>query len=429
MTGTARGARRPGDDGGGGDPEQATAPPDLLRLRPVDVHPIEHQGVPALALRDPLGLAEAMIAVPQVLAPALALMDGTRDEAGVHAALIVRYGLDVGAGTIARLVAALDEALLLDNDRARQASEVALAAYRAAPDRASLLAGASYPGDADDLRAMLDGYLEGVGDAVAEGPAEVRGVVSPHIDYARGGAAYARVWRRAGPAARSAELVVLLGTDHQGRHAGLTVTRQSYRTPYGVLPTAVDVVDAVVAALGEADALGGELHHRAEHSVELAAIWLHHVRDGAAVPIVPILCGSFGGYLGAGATPADDPRLSAFLAALQGAVAGRRLLVVAAADLSHVGPAFGGPPVDRLDAARLGLVDDRLIEAMVAGDAEMYFDAIRTIDDRTNVCGTPPIYLALRLLGGASGELVAYERCPADAGGTSLVSVCGIVLI
>jgi hypothetical protein len=47
--------------------------------------------------------------------------------------------------------------------------------------------------------------------------------------------------------------------------------------------------------------------------------------------------------------------------------------------------------------------------------------------DRNNVCGAPPIYLALRALHPVRGDLVAYEHCPADQRGSSAVSVCGVV--
>ena len=53
--------------------------------------------------------------------------------------------------------------------------------------------------------------------------------------------------------------------------------------------------------------------------------------------------------------------------------------------------------------------------------------AVERVQDRNNVCGVPPIYLALRMLGQVQGEQVAYDRCPADEDGTSLVSVCGVV--
>jgi hypothetical protein len=72
--------------------------------------------------------------------------------------------------------------------------------------------------------------------------------------------------------------------------------------------------------------------------------------------------------------------------------------------------------------------DDELIEHICAGDAESFFSAIQRDGDRHNICGLPPIYLALRLLTPVKCETVAYLRCPADAAGTSLVSIAGIIL-
>jgi hypothetical protein len=43
------------------------------------------------------------------------------------------------------------------------------------------------------------------------------------------------------------------------------------------------------------------------------------------------------------------------------------------------------------------------------------------------VCGAIPIYLTMRLLSPVQGERVAYDLCPADEQGTSLVSICGVV--
>jgi hypothetical protein len=65
---------------------------------------------------------------------------------------------------------------------------------------------------------------------------------------------------------------------------------------------------------------------------------------------------------------------------------------------------------------------------MSAGDAAGFFEAIHRDGGRYNVCGLPPIYLMLRALEPARGELVAYDQCPADEEGTSFVSICGVLL-
>ena len=255
----------------------------------------------------------------------------------------------------------------------------------------------------------------------------MRGLVSPHIDYARGGPVYARVWKQAEEAVKAADLVILLGTDHWGRDGVFTLTHQSYGTPFGVLPTAQDVVDRLADALGNETAFADEFHHRGEHSIELAAVWLHYIRGGEPCAVIPILCGSFGHFVQGEADPARDAALNGLVDGLREVMAERRTLVVAAADLAHVGPAFGGGALDVLGQASLQAADDEIIERMVGGDAEGFLAAIRRDGDRRNVCGLPPIYVALRALSPVQGERVAYDHCPADQNGTSLVSICGLL--
>lgn len=396
------------------------------KLRTVDVHFIVRDDQPEVLLQDPLRLSESMIVIPQQLAPILSLCDGTRDADGLRAALLLHFGLRVGADVVEHVVSALDEAFLLENERFAQARDRALNEYREAPFRPSTLAGESYPADADELRRLLDGYLEAVGD-VDEGATVGRGLVCPHIDYARGGPVYAGVWKRAAEMAREAEVAVILGTDHYGEAGRLTLTRQRYATPLGTLPTAVDEVDRLAETLGE-EAFVDELNHRSEHSVELAAVWLQHLRKGEPCQLVPVLCGSFAHFVQGEGDPRQDARMAAFVDALREMMTRRRTVIVAAADLSHVGPAFGGELQGRAERVRVRAADDELMQRICAGDAEGFYAAIEEVGGRYNVCGLPPIYLTLQVLSPVRGERVAYEQCPADQEDASLVSICGILL-
>ena len=281
------------------------------RLRALDFRPVMQNGRLAILLRDPLRLSDNLVAVPQQLAPALALMDGTRDRSALRAALIVRHQLLVGTEILDRLIDACDEAFLLENDHFRAARRRAFDEYRQAPCRPPALAGQSYPADPDALRELLDGYLAGVdGAGPAGSPDGGRGLLSPHIDYERGGPVYAAVWKQAAGMVRAADLAVILGTDHYSARNLLTLTRQHYATPYGVMPTAIDIVDALSDAIGEEAAFAGELNHRSEHSIELAAVWLHHMRRGQPCEMVPILCGSFARFVEGGAAELEsDPTI------------------------------------------------------------------------------------------------------------------------
>jgi len=404
-------------------------------LRPVEIHSIHRNGQRELALRDPLGLTDKIVVLPQALAPMLALCDGSRGVSELHAALLVRAGLSLPRALIEQVIDHLDAALLLDNEHFAQAYDEAVRAYRTAPFRAPALAGSSYPADARQLHQLLEGYLAQSGGGHAHPPpgdgidAPVAGLVSPHIDYLRGGRVYASVWGQAAAAARAAELAVIFGTDHNGGTGRITLTHQSYATPYGVMPAATELVEAVVAAIGPDQAFGEEFHHHREHSVELATVWLHHMRVGQPCPVLPILCGSFQHFIDQKLDPADDPILGAALEALRRSVAGRKALIVAAADLAHMGPAFHDPfVIDHVRYLHLKAADDILLQTLIQPDAAAFFRIISAEGNRRSICGLPPIYLTLRLLGPhASGQLTGYERCPADEDNTSFVSICGAV--
>jgi AmmeMemoRadiSam system protein B len=395
------------------------------KLRSIDTAPVVQDGKHLILLRDPLRLAEQQIIIPQEIAPILALCDGTRDARAMSAALAVRYGQSVSTDEIKDLLSALDDTLLLDNERFFQAKEQALTEYRQAPFRQPILAGVSYPSERDALKEALQQFQE-THEIVPHGTS-YRGLISPHIDYERGGPVYAEVWGQATQSLQEIDLAIILGTDHFGEGSLLSLTRQNYSTPYGILPTAVDVVDHLAHAISEVGAFTGELYHRAEHSIELAAVWLHHIRGGETCEILPILCGSLNRYFSEEAGPESELILQHFIHSLRATITNRQAIVVAAGDLSHVGPAFGGHPLDLVGRARLQASDQGLIERIIAGDSQGFFDAIRRIEDRNNVCGVAPIYLAMQLLSPVRGELVAYDRCPADTQGTSIVSICGVL--
>lgn len=404
---------------------------DRPRVRPLDLQPVTHQGQRMWLLRDPLELSTRQLILPPILAHMLRYCDGQHTAGQIRQLLSADAGFDVPPDVIDNALSELDTDFLLVNGRSDAVRQAHLNAYRAQPHRPPALAGRSYPADAAMLSHMLDQYAVG-DDGRKEDGSIVRGIVSPHIDYQRGGPVYARTWRRAAEAVLEADLVIILGTDHNGSPGSITLTRQAYATPFGVLPADLDVVDALAAAIGEEAAYAEELHHRAEHSVELSAVWLHDVFRRAGqppCPMVPVLVGSFHHFLGNGLHPARDLRLGAFVDALQTVGEGRRVVVVGSVDLAHVGPAFGdGYVMDADHRAALRVEDEALMTAIGRGDAAGFYDRIAAVGDRHRICGFAPLYLMLRTLGPTTGRQVGYQHCPADEPDTSLVSICGMLL-
>ena len=382
-------------------------------------------------LRDPLALTSYQVIMPQALAQIIPFCDGNFSPTQIHAAFCQQIGETVDYAIITDTLTQLDEACLLENERSQHAKQAQLEAYRAQPHRAAALAGVSYPKNPAELSRFLDSYS--ADDDLSEWEGwDGRAIISPHIDYQRGGPVYAKVWTRAEKAILDADLILMFGTDHKGGLGTFTLTRQAYATPYGVIPTDLNLVDALEKAIGP-DVYEEELHHREEHSIELSAVWLHHIYQKAGMepkPMVPVLCGSFHQFVRDGSHPAQDELLMTAVDTLRRETKGKKVLAIASVDFAHVGPSFGGDfMMDDLRCQIIRQTDADLVTAVANGDAASFYQQIADIQDRNNVCGFSSIYLMLRYLGDdadLNGQLIAYDQCPAEP--DSIVSIASMLI-
>jgi AmmeMemoRadiSam system protein B len=145
--------------------------------------------------------------------------------------------------------------------------------------------------------------------------------------------------------------------------------------------------------------------------------------------LVPVLCGAHESLLGAqhGEVSSEVSRVWQAIELLAEEARGGKTLVVAAGDLSHVGPAFGDP--DSLDSAAKAEIrssDEEWLAAACSGGSAGLGEHIRREGDRTRICGAAPIHFMVRMLGEARGGVVHYDQCPADEGFGSLVSIAGV---
>jgi AmmeMemoRadiSam system protein B len=401
------------------------------RLRPVEAFPVEQDGQRLVALRDPAGYTASVLLLPMPVVEIVALLDGVREVLDVQAELMRRHGQIVPRADIEAVLATLDEHGFLDSPRfaARRAEMDRV--FLTAASRPAAHAGGAYAGTAEALIAMVDGFFthaEGPGaiawDAVPSKSA-VRGLIAPHIDFHRGGPAYAWAYRDLAERA-DADLFVVLGTCHAGMADPFALTGKAYDTPLGPAAVDLDFVDALSRRAGQ-DCFASELAHRSEHSIEFQAVLLRYLygrrRD---FTIVPVLASFAHECLARGVRPAGDARVRRFLDALGETIAasGRRVAVIAGADLAHVGPRFGdAAPVSAEQRAAIEREDRAMLAAVQAGDAEAFFDTVAADGDRRRICGYSPIYALLAVLGGARGQLRRYGQWPDPQGLVSFASV------
>ncbi len=384
----------------------------------MDAFPVEHEGQRVVALRDPSGLTDAIVLLPGPLLEIVSLFDGEHTLADVQAALMKRHGRLVPAAEIEGIVASLDEHGFLDTPRFAERQAALEREFRGRPTRPASHAGGAYASDPEELRRTMDGFFstpKGPGPiAPAASGSPVRGVIAPHIDYHRGGPAYAWAYRDVAERC-DADLFVIFGTCHAGLTEPFALTRKPYETPLGPAPADQDFIDALVARARH-DCFAAEIGHRGEHSIEFQAVFLRYLfgrrRD---FTIVPILASFAHEAIARGRRAEDDPRVARFLDAVVETAAAqkRRVAFVAGADLAHVGPRFGDAErVSPSELRRIEREDRAMLEPVARGDAQGFFASIAADGDRRRICGFSPIYALLRCLPGVPGVVRHYGQWP-----------------
>jgi len=258
--------------------------------------------------------------------------------------------------------------------------------------RQPVVAGQFYPGDPASLRTQVRELLEEAepGEAVGLGSADRSAagtdhallVMVPHAGYVYSGRVAGHTLR----SARLAETIVLLGPNHTGMGAPISVwPGGEWRTPLGAVP--VDAELATCLCTSDAVFTPDTAAHTHEHSIEVVLPFLQVLQPG--VRIVPIAVG------------AGDPEVLARC----GAALARCLktypspvTLVVSSDMSHY--------VSHEQARR----DDMLALAMVESvDPEGLYTTVRSRG--ITMCGVFPMTVGLvacRLMGAQKGRLLSY---------------------
>lgn len=399
------------------------------RLRSVEAFPAVVSGQEVLCLRDPQQYSEVVVYMPAQTASILGLFDGQHSLLDIQEAFARRFGSLLFREQLLQVIQSLDDHLLLDSPRFAAHRAKVEDDFRRSRSRTVMLAGKSYPLEAAALRQQLESTFtatEGPG-ATPPSPsaATLSGMVVPHIDFARGGPCYAWGYREL-EGVPPVDRWVILGTVHAPIARAFALTRKDFETPLGMVETDREFVDHLLAAVGN-EYLEDELAHRAEHSIEFQAVFLRHRTPSAhPVRIVPILCGSLHQFVEDRRSPSEGREIEAFLAAVRDTMArlGGRSLVLASADLAHVGPRFGDPhQITPGQLREVADADREMLAAVEAGDPEAFFQAVARDGDRRRICGLPPIYAALRALPGVRGRLLRYSQWPDPQGTVTFAAI------
>jgi AmmeMemoRadiSam system protein B len=383
--------------------------PNLIgpKLRLLDTRPYKDKEREGLLLLDRNGLFEDPVFVPAELLPILGAFTGLRDSQQIAADLGKEMGCSVPVSLVDQVVAMLDEKLCLEGERAERALQQKRDTYLSLPSRPFVFAGTpGYPSEPAHLRSELDRILEASGDSGVEG--ELLGLVAPHIDLSRGRLGYATSYSRLALEETPPDLVLVFGTGHGGPSTLLVPSTKDFETPLGVLPTDQELVQDLLGSFPELSI--DEPLHQSEHSLEFQSVFLAHLFRGRAwkrqsSPIFPKFVFFLTGSLGE--NPDEEPGVQEILEALWKGIesSGKKALVLAGADLSHVGPFFGDEnPVSREWVSKLSGEDRRDLRSACNLKLGQFVAGVQEGKEKRRVCGTTPIYFVGKLVERMAGS-------------------------
>jgi AmmeMemoRadiSam system protein B len=260
--------------------------------------------------------------------------------------------------------------------------------------RHAAVAGRFYPGDPEDLRAELAGFLSQPG-SLQQVPVQALGCIVPHAGYMFSGHVAGAVFARLEVPKRC----IVLCPNHTGMGRALAMMSEGvWQTPLGNVAIDSELAEALrrrFPALNEDSSA-----HRAEHAVEVELPFLQMRQS--ELKFVPIALGT-----------AQFEPLHELGDALADVIAAQNqpVLVVASSDMNH----YEADAVTRIK-------DQRAIERILTLDPRGLYDVVR--EQNISMCGFGPsvaMMTAARRLGAKSAELLKYATSGDISGDRDMV--------
>lgn len=393
----------------------------LPKLNPIEAFPAEHDGQELICLRDPYNISNKILYVSAETLYILGMFDGEHSVSDIQEEIKGKFGQQVDTEDIERLIDQMDEALFLESEKFADFKTSIESSFYDSPQRPPSNAGLSYPDDPGELREWIAGFLNSAEESKPYEPAQgkVKGIISPHIDFTRGGKSYALAYRELIQES-SADTYIIFGTSHYAEVDNpFILTRKYFDTPLGRAQTDRGIVDRLNDSCPW-DLFHGEISHRTEHSIEFQLAFLQYFLNGEReFKIVPILCNSFFNLVQQGKSPVEDERIELFLGCIRDIVAelGERAFIIAGADMAHVGPKFGDS--EEVNDSTLSLIKERdllSLEHCKNLNAEGFYRSIENEKDWRKICGLSPIYSLLSTLEVNRGKILDYDQTLDDTG-------------
>ena len=364
---------------------------------PLQVQHDEVDGKRIIILSCPMGITDRPLGLHAAVAPILQQFQGTRSVSEILAELAP---MGCTKEIIDQLIQLLDSHLFLETPQYLQAGEKMRADFFRATERPAYLAGLGYSADQPGLEKQIDELLTiGAEAKLPENGKPMVGLMSPHIDYRRGGTCYGITWEQI--RGRQHDLYLVIGTSHQYSEYMFHLTEKDFASPLGLLACDKPFIQGIASKYGPIRSFTDEYLHRREHSLELQLPFLKRLSH--APLIAPVLVGSFHHMLKTGKDPQEYDIYESFIGALTEITkerldSGSKVCVIAGVDMAHVGQNFGdSDPLTPEFMQEIEKRDRLYLDALVAQDKKKLWEHVEEDLDRRRICGFPTMYTVLDL--------------------------------
>jgi AmmeMemoRadiSam system protein B len=330
----------------------------------------------------------------------------------IQTSMLKQYGELIEKDQIIEIVKQLDNALLLESDKYRNNQKQLEVEFKNMEIRELSHTGLSYPYETGELTSWIDGYFEEIPDRT-ENANNTVGIISPHIDFSRGGKSYAKAYKELIDN-NDCRTFIIFGTSHYASVENpFILTRKNFSTPFGEVQVDLDLIDGIEASC-DWDLYEGEIYHKSEHSIEFQVVFLQYLFNNKKdFKILPILCNSFDKFIEKGISPSEDHKTAAFLNSIKDIVdkLGEKAVVIAGADLAHMGNKFG--ETEAVDLSTLKWIKNRdylSIKHTQDLNKEALYRLVEEEKDKRKICGLSPIYALLSVINAKKGKMLDYGQ-------------------
>jgi AmmeMemoRadiSam system protein B len=265
--------------------------------------------------------------------------------------------------------------------------------------RKPVVAGRFYPATEKELLHLVETYING---RQPTPPIEACAVIVPHAGYVYSGVLAGKTLC----SVQIPETVLLIGPNHTGQGSPVSLSTETWITPFGSVPVNTNLANRIVNE-GKSIVVD-EAAHANEHSLEVQLPFLQKLQQNLSIVPLTVAHLSYDNC--------EEIAEALYCSILQ---YGEKILIVASTDMSH----YESRPVAE--------VKDKLaLDTIIAMDPQALYSTVHK--NKISMCGVIPVVITLLIckkMGTKTARLLDYMDSGTVSGDTDqVVGYAGVII-